>query len=281
MNETVIRIGRDRRLVGVLSAPERAAERPAVLFLNAGVVHRVGPHRLHVRIARRLAGAGIASLRLDLSGLGDSPPARRALGFERQAVEDVAAGVDALSEIVGARGVVALGMCSGADLAYGAGLSDNRLSGLILLDPYAYEAPGAKIGQLTQRAANPDRWIRKLKKLAAAEPADVAEDFDDRGVPAPAIDDDRDPPPRDEFARGLASLTARGCAILIRYTSYVSGKIQAPEQFYRTFADVEFGPFLSVDVNGDVDHTYTEQKAQADLTEHIVSWFEARWPGGA
>ncbi|MGY6207029.1 serine aminopeptidase domain-containing protein [Paraburkholderia strydomiana] len=59
--------------VGVLCEPQRALDAaPAVLFVNTGGVHRIGDSRFTVLMARRLAAQGIASLRMDLSGLGDS-----------------------------------------------------------------------------------------------------------------------------------------------------------------------------------------------------------------
>jgi alpha-beta hydrolase superfamily lysophospholipase len=46
---------------------------PVVVFLNVANEHHVGPARLWVELARRWALAGITSVRVDLSGLGDSP----------------------------------------------------------------------------------------------------------------------------------------------------------------------------------------------------------------
>ena len=49
----------DGRLLGVpTSPPDEARDRPCVVILNAGVIHRVGPGRLSVDIARRAAAAG-------------------------------------------------------------------------------------------------------------------------------------------------------------------------------------------------------------------------------
>jgi hypothetical protein len=47
-------------LVGVLTKADEESDtsRPTVVFLNAGMVHRVGPNRLHVRLARGRAPRG-------------------------------------------------------------------------------------------------------------------------------------------------------------------------------------------------------------------------------
>ena len=44
-----------------------------MLFVNAGPQRRTGPNRMWVEAARRWAAAGVPSLRIDLSGIGDSP----------------------------------------------------------------------------------------------------------------------------------------------------------------------------------------------------------------
>ena len=73
MNEQVFQFGPNETLTGVFTVPEAInTQRPVVLILNAGITHRCGPFRLHVDIARRLARAGFATMRMDLSGLGDS-----------------------------------------------------------------------------------------------------------------------------------------------------------------------------------------------------------------
>ena len=64
MRDEVFDVGNDRELVSILTRPDGGAgDRPAVIFLNAGVLHRVGPHRLHVTLARRLAARGLPALR--------------------------------------------------------------------------------------------------------------------------------------------------------------------------------------------------------------------------
>jgi len=75
MKETVYQFGPNNSLTGILSQPDesvRVADAPVALILNAGIVHSIGPFRLHVDIARSLAEAGFSSFRIDLSGLGDS-----------------------------------------------------------------------------------------------------------------------------------------------------------------------------------------------------------------
>jgi len=281
MSEHVVRFGDGERLAGLVTRPDKIrAHAPAILLFNAGVVQCAGAHRLNVKIARRLAAAGFASLRFDLSGLGDSPPARGALGYEKQSVNDIMAALDCLEREAGDGAAVAIGMCSGADNAYRAAVSDTRLGGIVLLDPYAYETAGAALDRIADRAANPDRWVRKFKILTGRE-----EKSDDPGAapsghgdPPGAIDEDRDAPPVEKFGADLQTITDRGGKILILYTSYVQEKVTRSSQFFHTFNGFDFGGRIDVKVLSHIDHTYTELAAQTELFEHLSSWLTAHWP---
>lgn len=62
---------------------------------NDEAILRIGPYRLNVRIARKLTGHGISSLRFDLAGMGGSPHSNDQHAFEVQAVIDLLPGKDA------------------------------------------------------------------------------------------------------------------------------------------------------------------------------------------
>lgn len=90
---------------------------PAMLFVNTGASHHIGDGRVFVLFARRLAALGIASLRMDLSGLGDAAPAAQTITLDTiysdTSCNDAAAGADWLVAHGHAR-VVTFGVCGGA-----------------------------------------------------------------------------------------------------------------------------------------------------------------------
>jgi hypothetical protein len=138
MNETVTQLGSDKRLVAILTPPTTLPAKPiACLLVNAGVVHRIGPHRLNVKLARLLAQQGISSLRLDLSGLGDSAPVSGRANFrEDQPVGDLQSAMDYLEKEKGIDRFVVVGICSGAVNGYQLALADRRVIGLLMFDGF-------------------------------------------------------------------------------------------------------------------------------------------------
>ncbi|WP_411817250.1 alpha/beta fold hydrolase [Hyphococcus sp. DH-69] len=283
MTERIVQFGDNNRLHGIMNIGG-SNDRPTILLFNAGIVHRIGAHRLNVKLARNLADQGYNSIRFDLSGLGDSAPAPSGLGYEEQAIADIASAMDRMVQEAGAHAFVAIGMCSGADNAYRAALSDQRLRGLILLDPYAYENPAAALENVIARATDIDRWKRKAKKIVGLEKTELATPVPATPVSVPSDDDDdqaRPIPPLEEFGSDLEKLCNQGTRIFTIYTGFVKRQITKPEQFFSTFASYDFKNAIDVDVFPAFDHTYTDLSAQEVLFAKISDWLGNVFPPGA
>jgi pimeloyl-ACP methyl ester carboxylesterase len=137
MRERAILFGQPRNLVGIMTSPEAAdadPELPAVVLLNAGILHRVGPNRLHVNIARRLANAGFHSVRFDMSGIGDSGVRTDTRSFEKRAVQETQEAMDYLGGKTGTERYILIGICSGADVAFETARADGRVVGAYLIN---------------------------------------------------------------------------------------------------------------------------------------------------
>ena len=121
-------------LIGMLHKPVTYQKR-AVLIVVGGPQTRVGSHRQFVLLARHLAAQGIAVLRFDYRGMGDSEgPAR---GFENN-FEDISTAIDLLwSELPGVEEVVLWGLCDAASAAMMYASEDERVAGIVLLNPWA------------------------------------------------------------------------------------------------------------------------------------------------
>src|ERR1700761_1321277 len=116
LQQQVVMIGARKTLVGSVTQPVQYEldHRPAVVFLNSGIIHRAGHHRMYVVLARMLAEAGHYVLRFDLSGIGDSESRIDGLPPLEAALADVHEAVDWLVSR-GTRRIILVGLCSGAD----------------------------------------------------------------------------------------------------------------------------------------------------------------------
>jgi alpha-beta hydrolase superfamily lysophospholipase len=114
LTETSCQFGDHRQLVGVVSEPATCERRIGFVLVNAGVVPKVGPFRLYVQLARRLAGAGIVTLRFDLGGIGDSQQGYSNQPLKARTTLEIRAAVDHLTERYSLDGIVIGGLCSGA-----------------------------------------------------------------------------------------------------------------------------------------------------------------------
>ncbi|WP_331312436.1 alpha/beta fold hydrolase [Methylobacterium mesophilicum] len=136
--EAPVRFGRGLR--GIRCRPDRAERAaPTILFVSTGMSVRSGWGRQTTDLARRLAAEGIASLRFDLLGIGDSDDradGRKPL-FAADGFADVAAAVD---QVAGTGGPILLvGGCSGAYAAFHALCRDRRVDGALLLNLYCFD----------------------------------------------------------------------------------------------------------------------------------------------
>lgn len=144
--ETATTFGPDDRLTGILCRPRGATaadDRRVVVFLNTGANSHIGSGRSFVEHARALAERGVASLRMDCFGLGDSQWMREGpLGAIHHVarVADVSAGVDWLRR-AGFSEVTLVGVCSGAFLAFQSALADPRVRRILIANPSFWLPP--------------------------------------------------------------------------------------------------------------------------------------------
>ena len=153
-------------LLGIVAAPPAPAE-VGVLVIVGGPQYRVGSHRQFVLLARALAGAGIACMRFDHRGAGDSSGAMRSF----EAIDDdIRAAVDAFLALTPrVTKVVLWGLCDAASAACCYAASDPRVVGLVLLNPWvrtnASEASTYLRHYYGRRLLEPEFW----RKVARGE----------------------------------------------------------------------------------------------------------------
>jgi pimeloyl-ACP methyl ester carboxylesterase len=155
MKEEAVILGNHGSLIGVVTRPPkemRSTRNLGIVLLNAGIVHRVGPGRIYVKIARELAALGFFVLRFDFSGIGDSGIRYDDLSFDKSAVEETQAAMNFLQSEYGIRRFLLLGGCSGARVSLETASIDARACGAILIN---FQVPDL------ERGAEADSGLRK------------------------------------------------------------------------------------------------------------------------
>jgi pimeloyl-ACP methyl ester carboxylesterase len=272
-SEHVQCLGDDQDLVAVLTDPAGPAADTGILFLNAGVLHRIGPHRLHVTLARQLARLGLTGLRLDLSGIGESRPIPGTLGFRESSVADIRTAMDHLAKERELRHFILFGLCSGADNALATAAVDERVVAAVLVDAPAY-ATAASVRR--HRLGRIPRWqglsrlpamAQSLLQLGARM---VRARLPWRSLHAHEGESARRPPPQPEFAALMQSLLDRGTRLLLVYSGVLGPRYNAPEQFFESFPG--FRGRLEVAFYPDANHVFTEIAQRRQLTMRVLDW---------
>ena len=138
--EIVLFTSGGHRLPGILSRPAQPlAGAPGVLLLSPGLKHRVGPHRLHLKLARLFTERGLAVFRFDFHGTGDAEgelfsdevPVLHEAVQNGHFAENAVDGVAAFCAASGVTRVIACGLCGGAITGLFAAERDPRVVGLI------------------------------------------------------------------------------------------------------------------------------------------------------
>lgn len=157
-------------LVGVLSLPATETDRCLVIVVG-GPQYRAGSHRLFVQLARAAAAGGIAALRFDVRGMGDSSGAQRP--FEAIG-DDIAAALGAAQAAQPAlKRFVLWGLCDGASAAllYLDSHRDARIDGLCLVNPWVRSAQSQARTQVKhyylQRLRQQEFWTKLLSGRVA------------------------------------------------------------------------------------------------------------------
>ena len=252
VRETPVVIG-PGSLFGILSEPrDRAPRLPAVVLVNGGHNHRSGINRNYTEWARRLAARGHAVLRMDLRGLGDSPPATPeglARLYTTEGTRDVIDAVAWLRER-GYERVCCAGLCAGGSQAFQAALKSPSVDAIVMLNPLRFhadraDAPAAKgIRGLARKIAR--RLPPALRAWGGAER---------------------------RIAASFAELTARGVDVLIvynaneRYREFLEGALHGIRR------QLAAGGRFRLRIVGASDHIFSPLWAQAEagdvLEEHM------------
>jgi pimeloyl-ACP methyl ester carboxylesterase len=182
--ESVVRIDTGASaMFGIVSRETRgvlgSGVKRGVVMLNSGSVHQIGPNRLWVEMARRWAARGITVLRLDLSGLGNSParPGQpENVVYSPEAMIDIRVALAHMRKEEGIDECHLLGLCSGAFHAFAAATRGADVASSIMINPltysWDYSAPPDILTEYEilenskryrRKIFSPDSWLRLVR----------------------------------------------------------------------------------------------------------------------
>jgi pimeloyl-ACP methyl ester carboxylesterase len=251
-----------------------------VLLLNAGLLHRVGPNRLYVRLARALAGHGFRVLRFDLSSVGDSEVRRDELSLPESVVRDAQDAMDFLAGRTDVDRFVVIGLCEGAENTFRVTVRDPRVVGAALLDGFAYRTFGYYLRRYGGRALAPGSWWRLItgesdfvRSLWRRSKESTKLSSRDR---PPAHE--RYPPPATALA-DLERLVARGVRLQFVYTGGgMRERYNYARQFWDMFPSLRGCSQIQVTYMSATDRTFTLVQHQDEVTDIVESWMCTTFP---
>jgi len=270
--DRAIVFGQHDHLVGVVTEPnertigslKRCAEIAAIM-LTPGMLHHVGPFRMHVDLARWLAGHDLRSLRFDLSGIGESlGMGATGCSIDRAAAETSAA-MDWMSEHYGCQRFILFGLCSGADDSIHTAFQDPRVAALVVIDGCGFRTRRYHwhrcYSHYLPRLCRPSKWKRLLRRLLVSQT-----------TPPPTLQagtDVREFPIRDEAAKQLQQLANRGTRMHFVYTGGVAEYYNYAGQFFDMFPQVQWQGHVSTEYFAHMDHVALLCEDREQLIDHV------------
>jgi hypothetical protein len=270
MNEHVFHFGNSGKLVGILteqSETEYNQDRPALIFLNSGLIHRIGPNRLTVRIARSLADLGFCSFRFDFSGIGDSPVSTDAKSLQERWVAETKAAMDLVSAKRRAAKFILVGNCSGAAFSFLTSRTDSRVIGAILIN---LQGPRKLIRYYVKLAFSSAKiWLRVLN--ASAQYQDFFKNL------STLLRKDTSENPKmtyseNDFFADLKSMLDRGMKLIFVYSEWDPGLPYFQVHVAKRLKKIALDRNLDMQMIPGINHDFNLLSGQDALIKIVQRW---------
>lgn len=282
--DQAVMLGPRKSLVGIVTqaADYVPSDRPVFVILNAGIIHRIGHHRMNVALSRMLAGAGYRALRFDLSGIGDSESRTDGLSPLDGTLADIRHAVDWLATARQARRIILVGLCSGADHALVYGGSDPRVVGLVLLDPSIPPTLKYYLRYFAGHLARPRSWFdlaagrgrawNMLKQRLGDESDEVWERHRLKLS---------DPEVRSFLEKAYQKTVDLGIQCLAVFTHGLPHQHNYRRQILDAFPAVPLQDQLRLEYFSRSDHVFTSEADRSRMFDVVMEWTRSIEPASA
>lgn len=274
MQEQTLILGPYKTIAGVFTPASNNIEShtsTALLCLTAGMLHHVGPHRLHVLLARALAKHGISTFRFDFSGIGDSAIRPDDMPANAASIQEINEVISELEQR-GFTRFILFGICSGAAQALKAAIGNSKVVGLILInvasDPSEGDANPQIAAQyyLKRSIWNPQAWKNlftgrvKYRELITTLYYAILHKIKGRDKNALTM--------QDSLQRGLQPYIDQGISILMALSDRHAQFYELHRKAFDSQQDANF----KTSINAETDHMFTSLSAQQSLIEEVCQW---------
>lgn len=269
---------------------------PAVLLINTGAAHHIGDGRIAVLLARRLAQQGIASLRMDIGGLGDAQPSAPEVNldmlYSTALRDDAASGADWLAARGHAR-IAAFGVCGGAFVSlHVSGVHPNIVAAYgVNLQKFTWDGAARSPGEqrmvssktYLRAVLSADKWKRALRGQTDSSPVRIAAVLAKRiarrvlraGAQAVARGMGR-PVAVNEACALLHAIDAKKVQLRLVYGEYDSGLEEAKLQLGASLAALQAVPNVHALTLPGLDHALFTREARNAVIADFETWLNAQ-----
>jgi hypothetical protein len=249
-------------LFGVLTRPQTACRETCFVLINSGLLHRVGPFRLYVDIARSLARSGFPSIRLDQSGKGDSDALRGASLLDAT-VSNLTAAARLLEHETGASECVIGGLCSGADDALQAAADIDRLAGVFMFDGYLPRTARFYLHRYGPKLLSVRAWSGRLQKKSGTGPKQRS-----------GIGNMRNWAGRDEMMQRYRNLMRNDIRLLAIYSGWPGNNCAYRSQLTNAIGHPRAAALVSEHRFPDATHLFHLSSHRRAAVKCVVDWAE-------
>jgi hypothetical protein len=191
--------------------------------------------------------------------------------FEKQAIIDVRAAMDAVAQRAGSRRFMIMGVCSGAENGYHTALVDDRIVALSMLDPYHFPTWRTHVNRYLHRAKVRGGLIPAAIHWASIRLGRMAGKEQEQRWAEPDFGSIR--PLASDYALKLGRLLDRGVKIDIMYSGNFVESYNYAGQFRDVFGRYGIADRLTADYLADMNHMATALHEQRALIARVCAFF--------
>jgi len=277
ITETAINISNNssnsnEQLTAIVTTPAETplSDQPLILIINSGLIVRTGPYRLHVTLARQLAQLRFSCCRVDLSGIGDSDRVRTKQTNDWQPIDDIQRVMDFLVGENIAQSFIIMGICTGADNAHKAMLSDHRVVGAICIDGYSYPTIRYYCNHYLPRLIKWRTWKNAFSRLC--ERFTPEHTHTTHQAATQALEYRWELPEKKKTKADFVAFIERNAKLLCIYSS--DWPYNYTQQLADAFPDLTFAPHISLAYLQDAKHTFPIKADRQRLITTIEQWLQ-------